>query len=217
MRKLLYIILFVVLFIWFFIYTFPVDIVIGHYLNKYNINYKNISGNLLQIKIEEVSYSNFKASNIVITPRILEINIDINRQIKAKIKPNKTVIINAKDIKLEDYQIEPILYGKLRTQLKVFIDQKFITLDGNFVLNIREFKTYGLTNLNIDTKLTKKEKSTKVDSTLTGSTINGKFNGELIIPAQNIYNTKITGLFEGKLYGNTIRQQITINPFKYLR
>ncbi len=219
MRKFLYLFLFLVLFIWFFINTFPVDTIFGHFLNKYNIKYGKIAGNLLKVKITDIQYQNIRVPQVYIIPHFLKLRLKIQVDKSAVIflNFNKTASVYLENLTLEKYQINPQIYGKVGGKTEIFLRKNYIQLDGNLSINIREIKTYGIKNLKIVSKLSKENRDTSVDANISGSSINGRFRGKLIIPAKNIYNTKLKGQFEGTLYGSSIKQSISIEPLKYVR
>ena len=217
MKRLFYFVLFVVLFIWFFLYTFPVSTVLGYYLNQYGIRYNSIKGNLLHVQIEQIQYKNLVIPKVNIKPDFAKIKINLDNEAYITLNLNKTIDIFMKNLHLENYQLKPQAYGLLKGHIKVFIQKKWIILDGNTNLSLKELKKFGLKNLDIHTKLKKETTFSKVSANIKSSIIKGRFDGKLIIPKNNLYATKLTGTFEGKLYGSNVKQTVDIKLMEYMR
>ncbi len=209
MKKLLYLLIFIISFLVFFVWTFPADKIVIYYLNKYDIQYESVEGNLFKLKIENLEYKQLLIPELLIKTSFLKINILIPENNKIVIDINRNIFLNLKDLELENLQKKPILFGNAKGNAKVSI-KKYILADGNIDILIKKYQPYNIRNMKVHLKMKKSNEKTKLNIKINSPNINGVFIGYAKIPIRNVYEGIIEGDFEGKIFGSVSSQHIRI-------
>jgi len=216
MKKLFYIFLFLIVFVAFFIYTFPATAVVSYFFNKYNVGYKSIQGNILELKIDGINYQNFKIEHVILKPSFTNINIFLDKNNYLQIDFNKNIKIKMKKIRLEDFQIKPLVAGTFSGDLNIKLE-KYILAEGKSSIFLEEIKPVGFRNIQTKLKFSENKDKTDVVAKINSQDINGTFNGYARIPVSNFYAGEIVGNFNGKLFGSKSNQKIKIKIGRFLK
>ncbi len=216
MKKLLYILLFLVSFLVFFVYTFPAPAVVSYFFNKYGIGYKSIQGNLLKLEIKGANYQNFKIDKIVLKPSLTNINfiLDKNNYIQADL--SKNIKINIKKVRLEDFQIKPLVSGTFSGKIKLKL-KKYVLAEGKSSIFLEEIRPLGFRNIQTKLNFSENDDKTDIKAKLSSQNISGNFKGYAKIPVENFYSGEIVGSFKGKVFGSNSNQKIHIKIGNFLK
>ncbi len=213
MKKIIYFFVFIIGFLITFVSTFPAKTVLGYFLTKNNINYSKIEGNILNLKVYDIEFGNIYIPSVTIENNFVKVISRINMEnyldldfVKRKAKLKLT------ELQLEKYQKKPEVEGIVSTSIKLRKKQDYIVTRGNGNLLIKKLPLPTFNNTEISWKLSPEDSYSKVTATLKGKNIDGTFNGRLIIPINDTKNIRIKGMFTGKVFGNSVKQEININP-----
>ncbi len=216
MRKIFYLLLFLFTFFFFLVATFPVDAVVGHYLNRYNVKYGYISGNLLSFYITDIRYGDFYVERINVSLKAIKLHIKIDNSALIYIYPNREVSVYFKDTDIGKYQTNPLLLGSINGSINLKIEN-YIKAKGKLTIRIEELKNFGIRNILVNAKLKEFDRGSKVSADIRGNSINGVFKGEILIPSKNILDASINGLFNGTFYGNKVNQKLSLKIKNFVR
>jgi hypothetical protein len=216
MKKIFYFFLFLIVFFVFFVYTFPATAVASYYLNKYNIGYKSINGNLLELEIEGINYQNFKIDHLTLKPHFTNLKLILDKDNYIQIDISKKIKITLKKVRLEDFQIKPTVSGSFSGNLDIEL-KKYILADGKSSVFLEEIKPVGLKNIQTKLKFSENKDKTDILAKINSQNINGNFKGYAKIPLNNFYAGVIVGNFNGKLFGSNTNQKIEIKIGNFLK
>lgn len=216
MRYFTYFLTFMISFIFFFAYNFPVREVFGGFLSKNGISYKSIKGNLFTFKIKELEYKNFRVEDIKIKNSIFKIYALINKKQKLYIYPfSKSAKIKLKNLKLENYQIKPQVFGNLNTKnVNIKLKRQYILISSNLQLFLSKTNFPFVNNIKISVDIKPEENFNNLKANISSQNINGAFNGKVYLPV-NISQGKVEGIFSGEIFNSQVNKNISIK-FKNL-
>ena len=180
------------------------------------MGYKSIQGNLLELKIDGISYQNLKIEHLTLKPSWNSINLIIDKNNYIQIDLNKNIKLKMRKIRFEDFQIKPLVAGTFSGDVKVKL-KKYILADGKSSIFLEEIKVVGFKNIQTKIKLSENENKTDIVARISSQNINGTFNGYAKIPTNNFYAGEIVGNFNGKLFGSKSNQKINIKIGKFLK
>lgn len=209
MKKALYIFGFIMAFIITFLLTFPASSFAGYFLTENKINYEKIEGNIFELKIYGIKSGNLKIPNLTIKNRFIYIygNLDKNNFIRLNLW-RKTGIIKIKDLKLERFQVNPTIKGKLSTYKNFYLTNNYVIFEGKGKAFVSEIKPYGIKNINVRWEAVPEKEKIKITAFVTGRNINGEFRGHLILHL--LKDIKLKGKFTGEFFGNQLSQNINL-------
>ncbi len=216
MKKLFYILIFMIGFVVFFIYTFPAPAVVSYFLNKYNVEFKSVQGNLLELKIEKIKYQNFKIDHLTVKPSFLNINLVLDKDNYIQIDVSKNIKVRMKKIRLEDFQVKPLVSGTFGGNIDIKL-KKYVLADGKSSIFLEKINPIGFRNIQTKIKFSEDKEKTNVLAKINSQDINGSFKGYAKIPVDNFYAGEIVGNFNGKLFGSKSNQKINIKIGRFLK
>ncbi len=216
MKKLIYILIFFVFFLVFFLYTFPATAVASYYLNKYNIDYKSIQGNLFELKIDGINYQNFKIEHLTLKPSFTNLKIILDKNNYIQVDLNKNIKLNINRIRLEDFQKKVMIAGTFSGQINIKL-KKYVLADGKSSIFLENIRPIGFKNIQTKIKFSENRDKTDIIAKINSQDINGTFNGFAKIPVNNFYAGEIVGNFNGKLFGAKSNQKIKIKIGNFLK
>ncbi len=216
MRYLVYFLTFIISFIFFFIYNFPVREVLGGFLAKNGVSCSDIKGNLFSFEIKGLEYKNFKVEDLKIINKILKISAVVNNKQKFEIYPlSKRAHISFKNLKLENYQVKPQVFGNLNAKnVNIKLKGKYILISSNLQLFLSKTNFPFVKNIKITANVKPKENFNNLKANINSQNVNGIFTGKAYLPLQ-ISNGKIEGSFSGKVFNSQVSKNINIT-FKNL-
>jgi len=213
-KKAFYILLFAAGFLIGFIYTFPAQSVVGYFLSKKGVSYSRIEGNLLHLKVKDLTYGNIYLPELRLDISLfsLKFTVDKGNFLDFNFLLRKG-LLKLEDLNLEKYQKRKEITGLLSGDVHFRLKDSFVAGKGEMKLYLTQFRGFKTGRVEVDAKLKPEERYTLVDAVIKGGSINGIFKGRLKINVKNPDKTEIEGQFNGELFGRKMNEKLKLKIF----
>ncbi|WP_457639348.1 hypothetical protein [Persephonella sp.] len=213
MKKAVFVIAFVAGFTTGFLWSFPAGTLLAGLLAQQGISYSYVRGNLFHIEAGELSKDNIKVERLTASfiPPFFEVKESGGIQIKGNIL-TKTATIRAENIKLENYQQEPVVSGNLSAVLELMLKGQYLVGSGKADMTVDKLKNIPVGSMNISAQIKPQENFSKVEAKIKGSMVNGVFTGKAQINVKNINASYLEGRFKGQVFGRQTEEPLKLTP-----